>query len=207
MHVNCFDRTKSRVSHRGAIPLLIYSLFHYWSVEIELGGECADEIAPCSHINTHQPIHFPHACVKHLMFLLFSTGHEGNGFFTHIPFSQPAARCHGNRKPVERVNCLSPVLGRKVFIWWCLLPVLVHCQETTCLFVHVLSVCIYIYAMMFVLPFLLVYFVHICGTKKRLTWCRASIWVRMNESKNYWMPLSPWLQQEVQCIFKQTNSS
>lgn len=50
-----------------------------------------------------------HTHINHFMVLVVSTGHWGNGFYTHIPLSQPAAHCHGNRKPIERVNCLSPM--------------------------------------------------------------------------------------------------
>lgn len=65
--------------------------------ELELDGKSADEIVPRCHERTHE---------NHLMFLLVT---KEMGFFTCIPHSEPAARCHGNRKAVERVNCLSPV--------------------------------------------------------------------------------------------------
>lgn len=49
-------------------------------------------------------------------FCLFFTGSQRGGFFTRIPIGQQARRSHGNREPVEVLNCITDILG-EVFMW------------------------------------------------------------------------------------------
>lgn len=99
------DGTKSQSSRRNPTPRC-YLLF-----QLVTSAPRWNHVVTQSHISSFTfYVHtHTHTRINHFMLLVVSTGHRENGFYTHIPLSQPAAHCHGNRKPVERVNCLSPM--------------------------------------------------------------------------------------------------
>lgn len=111
--------------------------------------------------------------------------------FSLISLSQPTACCHGNREPVEGVNCITAVRQIHFHVTAFADFELVHRQKCVCVLVW----CVRINVTGTLLRLFLAECLSMRERKKRLTSGGGRTWVRMNEGKIHKMLLSPWLQK------------